>query len=159
MSSEKTLNPLGAETLGAPLELEDELLEDDRDDELDFEDELDFDEEDDDDELPLAEAFFLLPPLVAKNTMAPMMTTAATTIAMIGPVPSPDFAGAPMGTGAPGGPPIGGPPTGGPPIGGPAIGAPNGCVGCAGGKGAGGTGAVGGTGGTGAVGAPASVAA
>ncbi len=114
----------------------DELL--DRDElELDRDEDLDSDEDEDDGDEFVAATFFLsLPPLVAKNTIAPMIATAATTIAMIGPVPSPDFAGAGGGPGggppngpivAPSGAPIGGAPGGG--AGGDPKGAPNGCVG------------------------------
>src|SRR5438067_13388423 len=77
-SFENTVKPLGAVILGAP------------DDELDFEP-LDFELLDFDAELWVAVAFFLLPSsLVAKKTTPAMSATAATTIAMIGPAPSPE---------------------------------------------------------------------
>lgn len=98
MLLENALNPVGAEIVGAPDEderLDRELL----DREL-----LEVDEEDDDVELSVAATFFLLPSsLVAKNTIPAMMAIAATTIAMIGPVPRPDRedgAGAEPGGGA-----------------------------------------------------------
>jgi len=94
LSSEKAVNPSGALIFGAPEELDEEreLLDDDRD-------ELDRDELDE--ELFVADAFFLLPSsFVAKKTIAAITATAATTMAMIGPVPRPDRVGAGAGPGA-----------------------------------------------------------
>jgi hypothetical protein len=120
---ENALNPVGATIFGAPDEdelvdrelLDRELLERD-------EDEVD----DDDVELSVADAFFLLPSsFVAKNTMPAMMAMAATTMAMIGPVPMPDRAGAGTGPGVAPGAGVGAA------VGTGAVGgvAPNGCVG------------------------------
>src|SRR5690348_5011943 len=89
LSSEKALKPSGATICGAPDALDDRVLLDDF--EL-----LDREELDDETELLLfvADAFFLLPSsLVAKKTIAAMIATAATTMAMIGPVPRPEREG------------------------------------------------------------------